>query len=128
MTAKKFMGERSAGYMTARSALRELKTMRDPIEKACAGNIACPPAWSESECRVFALWKRVISWERSNPLAIDNTDTLIARVMFVYNEALLHLRYYPEMWLDASEYLNSMGKTDEAVEFLKSGIECMPLR
>jgi cleavage stimulation factor subunit 3 len=125
MTAKKFMGERSAGYMTARSALRELRGLKDPISKI-SPVLARPPTWSQTDCKLLALWKRYISWERGNPLAIDDPDTLNARIMFAYREALLVMRFYPEIWLDAGRYLEECGKTDEAVEFMKTGIECMP--
>jgi cleavage stimulation factor subunit 3 len=125
MTAKKFMGERSAGYMTARSALRELRGLKDQIVKI-SPILARPPTWSQSDCKLLALWKRYISWERGNPLAIDDADTLNARIMFAYREALLCMRYYPEIWLDAGRYLEGCGKTQEAVEFMRNGIECMP--
>jgi cleavage stimulation factor subunit 3 len=127
MTAKKFMGDRSAGYMTARSALRELRGLKDPIVKI-SPLLARPPTWSQSDCRLLALWKRYISWEKGNPLAIDDADTLNARIMFAYREALLVMRYYPEIWLDAGRYLEECGKSEEAVEFMKAGIECMPTR
>lgn len=126
MTAKKFMSERSAGYMTARSALRELRNLKEPIDKLASSFLARPPTWSENECKLLAHWKRYIAWEKSNPLGIDDQATLVARIIYAYKECLLSMRFYPEIWADAASFLSAEGRDEEAEAFLKNGIETLP--
>lgn len=47
--AKKLIGEKSPGYMTARSAMRDLKAMRDDLRTSAFDVLAVPPEWTEME-------------------------------------------------------------------------------
>ncbi|KAI9103161.1 hypothetical protein DFS34DRAFT_354924 [Phlyctochytrium arcticum] len=126
LTAKKFMSEKSAGYMTARTVLRELKNMLEPIEKAQKTWMAKPPSWNAKELPILAAWKRLIAWECGNPLHLDDKSAWIARVMFAYRSALLMLRHYPEIHYDAANFLKENGRVDEAVSMLRTGVEIIP--
>ncbi|KAJ3284935.1 mRNA 3'-end-processing protein rna14 [Borealophlyctis nickersoniae] len=126
LTAKKFLSEKSAGYMTARTALRELKNLLDPIDKVQKTYSAKPPTWDQKDTNLLAAWKAYIAWERSNPLHLDDKATLVGRITYAYKSALLMLRFYPELWYDAASYLQEVGKADEAAVFLKKGIETLP--
>ncbi|KAJ3169317.1 mRNA 3'-end-processing protein rna14 [Geranomyces variabilis] len=126
LTAKKFLSEKSAGYMTARTAIRELKTLLDPIEKAQKSWLARPPTWTDKEVAMLASWKRYIAWERTNPLRLDDKSIWINRVLYAYKSALLMLRYYPELYYDASSFLTEVGRADDAAAMLKSGVETLP--
>ncbi|KAI8808347.1 hypothetical protein BJ742DRAFT_288347 [Cladochytrium replicatum] len=126
--AKKLLAERSPAYMTARTALREMKNLIEPIEKAQKMWMPKPPSWSEKECSVLAMWKRYIAWEKSNPLQFEEKEkpSLIARVSYAYRLALAMLRQYPEVWYDAAAYLSENGRVDDALAMLKTGIEILP--
>ncbi|KNC99538.1 uncharacterized protein SPPG_04928 [Spizellomyces punctatus DAOM BR117] len=126
LTAKKFLSEKSAGYMTARTALREVKNLLDPIDKAQKLWMAKPPSWTEKELQILAAWKRLIAWERSNPLRLDDRGAWINRVVYAYKSALLMLRHYPEIYYDAASFLKEVGRTDEAATMLRSGIDTLP--
>ncbi|RUS21308.1 hypothetical protein BC937DRAFT_93090 [Endogone sp. FLAS-F59071] len=93
--AKKFLAERSPAYMTARTALREMRIFTDAMIR---GGIPKPPQWTEREVHQLDLWKRYILWEKSNPLHLDDTNVLADRIMYAYQQALLVLRFYPEIW------------------------------
>jgi hypothetical protein len=69
------------------------------------------------------LWRKYIAWERSNPLKLDDPNQVSARVIYAYKQALLMLRFYPQMWYEASTYLSEVGKGDEALAMLKQGAE-----
>ena len=97
ITAKKLLGERSGGYMLARTVSKEIKSYLDPIDKFTS-YLAVPPSFTESECRLLETWKRYISWEKNNPLNIDDANVLASRIIFAYKSALLMLRYFPEIW------------------------------
>ncbi|KAI8897597.1 hypothetical protein BC833DRAFT_649433 [Globomyces pollinis-pini] len=126
LTAKKFISDQAAGYMTARGANRDLKTLLEPIEKIEEVWVPKPPTWQHSQIKLLNLWKRYISWERSNPLHLADKNHLILRVTYAYKSALLMLHYFPELWYDAATYLLESEKSDDAISILRSGIQANP--
>ncbi|KAJ3179227.1 mRNA 3'-end-processing protein rna14 [Gaertneriomyces sp. JEL0708] len=126
LTAKKLLSEKSAGYMTARTALREVKSLLEPIDKLQKTWAAKPASWTDKEMQILSTWKRYLAWERANPLSLDDKAVWIGRVKYAYQSALLMLRYFPEIWHDAADFLNDVGKHDEALAMLKAGAEIMP--
>lgn len=44
--AKKFLGEKSSAYMTARSALREMRSLTENLNRMA---VAKPPTWTKKE-------------------------------------------------------------------------------
>ncbi|KAF9160165.1 mRNA 3'-end-processing protein rna14 [Actinomortierella ambigua] len=128
LTAKKFLGERSPAYMTARVALRELKFLTDGLNKH---PFPRPVKWTEREIHQLELWKRYVAWEKTNPLHFDDKAQLTARVQWAYKQALMAMRFYPEIWYEAAMYFHETseaagGKVDEAVALLKNACEIMP--
>ncbi|KAI9031293.1 hypothetical protein DFJ74DRAFT_655243 [Hyaloraphidium curvatum] len=126
MTAKKFISDRSPGYMLARSAQRELRIRLESLDIAQKNWLAKPPTWSEKECQILMTWKRYIEWERSNPMKLDDKSGLANRVVYAYKRALLMLRMFPELWHEASAYLSEVGRGEDAVAMLKQGVEAVP--
>lgn len=55
------------------------------------------PRSSVREEHQAQLWQKVLAYERSNPQRLDPLP-LRARVMFVYNQCLLCLYFYPSVW------------------------------
>ncbi|KAG0252116.1 mRNA 3'-end-processing protein rna14, partial [Mortierella polycephala] len=123
LTAKKFLQERSAGYMTARMMLKELRKLTDGINKNL---LPRPVKWTERELHQLEQWKRYIRWEKSNPLNFEDPAALSARVAWTYKQALLSMRFYPEIWFEAANYFTEIGRADEAVGLLKNACEIMP--
>ncbi|KAF9920499.1 mRNA 3'-end-processing protein rna14 [Linnemannia zychae] len=123
LTAKKFLQERSAGYMTARMMWKELRKLTDGINKNL---LPRPVKWTERELHQLEQWKRYIRWEQSNPLNFEDPAALAARVSWTYKQALMSMRFYPEIWFEAAHYFHEIGRTDEAVALLKSACEIMP--
>ncbi|CAD6968198.1 unnamed protein product [Tilletia controversa] len=120
VTAKKFLADRSAAYMTARSALRELHSLVDHLHRPALPRL---PAWSANHLhnsRRYQVdrdrdlaedWKKYLAWEAKNPLLLDDPAVLQARVLGAYS---------------ASSYCSSIGRSDEAAEWLKNGMEACP--
>ncbi|KAG0050796.1 mRNA 3'-end-processing protein rna14 [Gryganskiella cystojenkinii] len=123
LTAKKFLQERSAGYMTARMMLKELRKLTEGINKTL---LPRPVKWTERELHQLEQWKRYIRWERSNPLSFEDPAALSARVAWTYKQALLSMRFYPEIWFEAATYFSEIGRVDESVALLKNATEIMP--
>jgi Pre-mRNA 3''-end processing (cleavage and polyadenylation) factor len=49
-----------------------------------------------------------------------------ARVLYVYKQALMALRFLPEIWFDAAEFCFQNDMETEGNEFLKQGIDANP--
>ncbi|KAE8226512.1 hypothetical protein CF319_g912 [Tilletia indica] len=135
VTAKKFLADRSAAYMTARSALRELHSLVDHLHRPALPRL---PAWSATHLHnahryhvghdreLAEDWKKYLAWEAKNPLLLDDPALLQARVLGAYKRAMMTMRFYPEIWYSASSYYSGIGRSDEAVEWLKNGMEACP--
>jgi cleavage stimulation factor subunit 3 len=97
MTAKKFIADRSAAYMTARLASREIKNLLDPMDRILESWYPKPPIWNDNDKRIVELWRQYLKWERSNPVHLDD-GSLFQRILYCYKSSLIPMRHYPEFW------------------------------
>jgi cleavage stimulation factor subunit 3 len=82
--------------MVARSALREMRNLTSHLEDH---GLPAPPDWSShADRRLVEDWKRYLAWEESNPLELQDAAALYQRVEFAYRKAMMHMRFYPEIW------------------------------
>ncbi|WVQ78099.1 hypothetical protein IAT38_000180 [Cryptococcus sp. DSM 104549] len=123
LTAKKFLAERSPAYMTARTALRELRALTDKLPRAV---LPPKPSFTDKDRAMVNAWKAVLSWEEGNPLVIQDQAVLEARIGYALRKFLGEMRHFPEAWHHASTYYSKNGKPEEAAETLKAGIEACP--
>jgi cleavage stimulation factor subunit 3 len=78
------------------------------------------------------LWKKWIAWEKDDPLVLqsDEPESFKQRVLYCYKQALMAMRFYPELWVDAAEWCfeNNVVKDgrDLGLEFLIQGIAANP--
>ncbi|KAI1385412.1 uncharacterized protein F4822DRAFT_412975 [Hypoxylon trugodes] len=134
MTGRKFLQERSPSYMTARSANTHLENITRGLKRTTLPRLPPAPGFEgEHEyLEQVRLWKAWISWERSDPLVLqpDDADTYRQRVLYVYKQALMALRFWPELWVEAAEWCfdNNINKDgqDTGVQFLVDGLEANP--
>ncbi|KAI9336838.1 hypothetical protein DFJ73DRAFT_18216 [Zopfochytrium polystomum] len=126
LTAKKLLSEKSSGYMTARTAYREMKNLMATIDGSAKTWNAVPPSFNESECTLLEAWKKFIAWEKSNPLRIEDASAVAARVVYAFKSALSMLRFFPEIWNDAASYLVELGREEDAIAMLTEATEIMP--
>ncbi|KAF1803012.1 hypothetical protein FB192DRAFT_1421002 [Mucor lusitanicus] len=123
LTAKKFLGEKSSAYMTARTALREMRLFTDNIN---TNVVSLPPKWTANELAQLDLWKNYIQWEKSDPLQLEDDTAVMDRVAYTYQQAFLVLRLYPEIWYSFASYYLELNKPEKSLSILKQGIEIMP--
>lgn len=57
------------------------------------------------------LWKKYLSWEKSNPLRTEDQSLLTKRVIFAYEQCLLCLGHHPHVWYEAALFLQNSAKT-----------------
>ena len=81
--------------MQARSALRQLKSIIQGIDR---NKIPKPPTWTLSERQELSHWKTWIDWEKTNPLLVDDENVVYTRVIYAYKQALMNMRFFPELW------------------------------
>ena len=56
------------------------------------------------------LWQKYISWERSNPLRVEDQVLITRRVMFAYEQCLLCLGHHPNVWSEAAVFLQESSR------------------
>lgn len=116
--------------MTARSSYTELQNItRDLIRTSLPRLPPVPGSDGDIEFAQQAdIWKRWIAWEKGDPLVLKDDDTAAfkARVVYVYKQALMALRFLPEIWFEAADFCFLNDMEHEGTELLKQGIEANP--
>lgn len=74
------------------------------------------------------LWKKWLSWEKDDPLVLrtDEPETYKQRVLYLYKQAVMALRFWPEVWVDAAEWCFSNSLDKDGDTFLNDGIAANP--
>lgn len=135
MTGRKFLQERSPSYMTARSANTHLENITRGLKRTTLPRLPPAPGFEGDQeyLEQVRLWKSWISWEKNDPLVLqpDDQSTYRQRVLQVYKQALMALRFWPEMWVEAAEWcfennITSEDGQDTGLQFLSDGLEANP--
>jgi cleavage stimulation factor subunit 3 len=127
---RKFLQEKSPSYMTARSSNTELQNLTRDLNRTTLPSLA-PAVGFDGDIEYgqqVELWKQWIAWEKEDPLVLKEEDEKAykARVIFVYKQALMALRFWPEMWCDAAEFCFANGLESEGTDFLATGATANP--
>lgn len=78
------------------------------------------------------IWKKWIAWEKDDPLVLANDEPKLfkQRVIYCYKQALMALRFWPEIWVDAAEWCfrNDVKENDReaGTDMLLQGITANP--
>jgi cleavage stimulation factor subunit 3 len=116
--------------MSARGAFIELSNITQGLNRATLPRL--PPALGfdgdEEYLRQVEIWKRWIQWEKDDPLVLKEEDPAAykARILYVFKQAIMALRFWPEIWFDASEFCFREGLEKEGNDFLTQGIAANP--
>ena len=105
--AEKMASEKSRDYMNARRVSKEYEACTRGLNKSAA---CVPPSGSLEEKKQVEFWQKYISWERSNPLKVEDQILITKRVMFAYEQCLLCLGHHPNIWLEAALFLQDSAK------------------
>ena len=117
--------------MTARSAINVLENnITRGINRTTLPKL--PPAAGfdgyDDYMNQVKLWKNWIQWEKSDPLecATDNRELYNKRVLHLYKNALMALRFWPELWYEAAEWCFENNLQAEGDKLLNDGIDANP--
>ncbi|KAI9771460.1 MAG: mRNA 3'-end-processing protein rna14 [Geoglossum simile] len=130
ITGRKFLQEKSPAYMSARGAFIELNNITQGLNRTTLPRL--PPALGfdgdEEYLRQAEIWKRWIQWEKDDPLVLKEEDPAAykARILYVFKQAIMALRFWPEIWFDASEFCFREDLEKEGNDFLTQGIAANP--
>lgn len=117
--------------MTARSAINVLdNNITRGVNRTTLPKLPPAPGFDgyEEYMNQVKLWKNWIQWEKGDPIecATDDRKLYEARVLHLYKNALMALRFWPELWFEAAEWCFENGLQAEGDKFLTDGIEANP--
>lgn len=116
--------------MTARSANTALENLTRGLERTTLPRL--PPAFGfegdQEYLHQIELWKKWISWEQEDPLVLkaDEFEAYKQRILYVYKQAVMALRFWPEIWVDAADWCFNNNLDKEGDSFLADGIVANP--
>ncbi|EFY86520.1 CFIA complex component Rna14 [Metarhizium acridum CQMa 102] len=108
VTGRKFIQERSPGYMSAKSANIALDNITRNLKRDNLPRL--PPAQGFDGHEEFhaqvEMWKKWIAWELEDPLVLkdDEPKAYKQRILYCYKQALMALRFWPEIWVNAAAW------------------------
>ena len=142
--AKALLAEIKPAVDRTRTVLRERKRRTKDLN---VGRLTFPFAPEDGEktgdaSRRFALagetqsrlWRAYARWERSNPQALEpDADAgevehpqVTARVALAYDQALMSLRHFPEVWLEYAAWHELKKRPEDAAAALARAREANP--
>jgi cleavage stimulation factor subunit 3 len=116
--------------MTARSASTAMENVTRGLVRTNLPRL--PPALGFEGDQEYneqvELWRRWIHWEQEDPLVLkdEDIDAYRKRILFVYRQAVMALRFWPETWVEAAEWCFANSFEKEGAEFLEKGIAANP--
>ncbi|KAK4100368.1 hypothetical protein N658DRAFT_101441 [Parathielavia hyrcaniae] len=137
LTGRKYLAEKSPSYMSAKSANTALENITRGLQRTTLPRLPPAPGFDGDQeyMEQVEIWKRWIAWEKSDPLDLrddkDQPGLYHKRILYVYNQALMALRFWPEMWVDAAQWCFDNNTTAKdggpaGLDFLTRGIEANP--
>ncbi|KAK5826585.1 cleavage stimulation factor subunit 77 [Gossypium arboreum] len=119
--AKGLLSEYQPKYNSARAVYRELKKYVDEIDW---NMLAIPPTDSCKDQMQWVAWKRLLAFEKGNPQRIDSASN--KRIIFSYEQCLMYLYHYPDIWYDYATWQAKSGSMDAAVKVFQRALKALP--
>ena len=130
MQGRQNLQKHSPAYMSARSSNIELTNITRDLHRTTLPIL--PPALGfEGDVEYMqqlTIWKKWLEWEKDDKLVLkqQNPQDYRIRVTYVYQHALMTMKYWPELWCEASDFCFSNGMENEGKDFLAQGIAANP--
>ena len=121
-TASKFVSEKSAEFMLARSWITEYNKITDKRLKRSL--IPSSNKNDEDVERQLQYWLRWLELEKQNKLELKDESLNDQRIQYVYKQATYALPFAPEIWFQYVKYLllkNEEGNLQESISTLRDG-------
>lgn len=120
--AKGLLAEFQPKYISARAVYRERKKFCEEID---GSKLAVPPTGSLKEEQQCSAWRRLLAFEKGNPQRIDSAYS-VRRVAFTYEQCLMYLYHYPDIWYDYATWHVRNGSVDSATRVFQRALKALP--
>ncbi|KAL6140655.1 hypothetical protein ACLB2K_058953 [Fragaria x ananassa] len=120
--AKSLLAEFSGKFNRAKIVYWE---RRNAVQDIDFSMLAVPPTGSPREEGQWMAWKKLLAFEKENKQMID-VAWCNKRIVLVYEQCLMYLCHYPDMWYDYAMWLVKSGSVDAAVEVFKRALTALP--
>ncbi|KAK7266964.1 hypothetical protein RIF29_19626 [Crotalaria pallida] len=120
--AKGLISEYQPKYTSARAVYRERKKYFDEIDW---NMLAVPPSGANKEEMQWMAWKRLLSFEKGNPQRIDAASSN-KRIIFTYEQCLMYMYHYPDIWYDYATWHAKGGSIDAAIKVFQRSLKALP--
>lgn len=116
--------------MTARSSYTSLQNITKDLNRMSLPRLPPLPGCEGYDhfAKQVSIWKQWIKWEIDDPLILKGDDPALykSRIIFVYRQAMMCLRFVPEIWFDGANFCYEHDMAAEGDDFLVKGIEANP--
>ncbi|KAM7273744.1 hypothetical protein ACFE04_028408 [Oxalis oulophora] len=120
--AKGLLSELQPKYNSARAVYRERKKYVDEIDW---NMLAVPPTGSYKEEQQWIAWRKLLAFEKGNPQRIDSASSN-KRIIFSYEQCLMYLHHYPDIWHDYATWHAKAGSIDAAIKVFQRALKALP--
>ncbi|KAG0620732.1 hypothetical protein M758_4G238800 [Ceratodon purpureus] len=120
--AKGLLAEYQPKHFSARAVYRERKKYCDRID---TNMLAVPPTGSYKEEQQCIAWKQLLTFEKGNPQRLDPVG-LTKHVAFTYEQCLMYLYHYPDIWYDYATWHAQNGSLDSAAVIYQRALTALP--
>ncbi|KAH0990716.1 hypothetical protein GBA52_002199 [Prunus armeniaca] len=125
--AKGLLSEYQPKFNSARAVYRERKKYVDGIDW---NMLAVPPTGSYKAILLieelqWMAWKKLLAFEKGNPQRIDNGSSN-KRIIFTYEQCLMYLYHYPDLWYDYAMWHAKSGSIDAAIKVFQRSLKALP--
>ncbi|KAJ4830006.1 Cleavage stimulation factor subunit 77 [Turnera subulata] len=120
--AKGLLSEYQPKYNSARAVYRERKKYVDEIDW---NMLAAPATGSHKEEMQWMAWKRFLAFEKGNPQRIDSASSN-KRIIFTYEQCLMYLYHYPDIWYEYATWHAKSGSVDAAIKVFQRAVKALP--
>ncbi|RZC83377.1 hypothetical protein C5167_046163 [Papaver somniferum] len=120
--AKGLVSEYQPKYNSARAVYRERKKYVDDVDW---NMLAVPPSGSYKEEQQCMAWKRFLAFEKGNPQRIDSGSSN-SRITLTYEQCLMYLYHYPDIWFDYATWHAKNGSIDLAIKVYQKALKALP--
>ncbi|XP_042479399.1 cleavage stimulation factor subunit 77 isoform X2 [Macadamia integrifolia] len=120
--AKGLLSEYQPKYNSAKAVYRERKKY---IEEIDWNMLAVPPTGSCKEEQQWMVWKKLLAFEKGNPQRIDSASSN-RRIAFTYEQCLMYLYHYPDIWYDYATWHAKSSSLDSAIKVFQRALKALP--
>ncbi|CAA9988569.1 conserved Plasmodium protein, unknown function [Plasmodium knowlesi strain H] len=117
-------------YLNGKNAYRELCALYEElnldrkfkIDKKFKLIIPISRKYKVENCILLRRWEKIINYEKENPLKLS-LPLVRKRIMYVYEQALVHLQFNADLWFSYFQFLLLSKKFSYAIRIMREAIE-----